>query len=161
MHFQDSKQILIYCELNSKKSQACYEDKLNKVISNYTKEFGPISNQESSELRRTYSYIEVKSRVNSIIAQISAKTIKNMNDIVKVRKDFCKKNSKNYLSKCLVQYEEKDTFTVLNKFHRKFKMNGHEYLYLKGKIKTQLNHKFKEAERSLNRSSVRSSVRSI
>ena len=41
---------------------------------------------------------------------------------------------------------EKDTFTVLNQFHGKHKMNGHEYLFLKKEINKQLKKKLLKAK---------------
>lgn len=144
--FQDPKQIVIFCELNSSKVKSCYKDQFNKVLSKYSKKYPQTKSSSITLIKDSLSYENVRGSFEQIIKQINNKTNKRLSELVMARKVFCEKNSEYYLEKCLTQYIEKDTFSVLNQFHGKNKMNGHEYLYMKTIIKKQINKKLLEAK---------------
>ena len=66
------------------------------------------------------------------------------------RSEFCEKHSKYDLNKCLTQYIEKDTFTILNQFHAQNKLNGHEYIYFKDQFRKDLESKLQMASEKIN-----------
>jgi len=144
--FQDPKQIFIYCSLNTKKEKICYNSELEKVLTKFKNKFGPLKPEEIKNIKDQYSYPVTQSTLKEVVKSISYKTTGNLNKIVNKRKNFCRRNSKKYLDRCLLQYLEKDTFSVLNKFHSKHKLNGHEYLYVKNKIKEQFETEFIQAK---------------
>ena len=138
INFQDPKQIVIYCQLNSQKPEVCYNIHLSETINQFI-----ISSKQnrSAEVKSLKSKLDYKSQVSKL-SDLTEKA-KNMNallisTIVTKRKDFCSKNSKKDLEKCLNQYIKRDTFTVLNKYQSKFKLNGLEYLFLKQIINSEL-----------------------
>jgi|TARA_Y100000768_G_C23886967_1_gene638113 hypothetical protein len=146
IQYQDPKQILIYCKLNTTKVKACYNIHANQVLNKYKKDYGPFKSVELEHLKQQFSYQDVDQKLQAILKDVEMKTSKKVKKLVTARKNFCQKNSKYFLEKCLTQYLEKDTFTVLNQFHGKHKMNGHEYLFLKKEINKQLKKKLLKAK---------------
>jgi hypothetical protein len=148
-NFQDTKQIIIFCEVNSVKVKSCYNDQFSKVLARYTKKYPRTKSSALSLIKNKFSFENVKNDFQHILKKVAEKTDPQLNKLVEARKKFCEKNSEFYLKKCLTQYMEKDTFTVLNQFHGKNKMNGHEYLYFKKAIKLKINNKLIEAKRTI------------
>lgn len=146
INFQDPKQILIFCHSSSTKVKTCYKDHFNKTLVQFTKSYGPFSAEKIISLKEQFTYELVSETLNTLVSKVLEKTNDKMKKIVMSRKTFCEKNSEYFLKKCLSQYLEKDTFSVLNQFHGKNRMNGQEYLYIKSKIKHNLNKKFIEAK---------------
>ncbi|MFT6631154.1 MAG: hypothetical protein ACJAS4_001101 [Bacteriovoracaceae bacterium] len=151
-NFQDTKQIMIFCELNSAKVKSCYKDQFAKLLNRYSKKYPRTKSSSLTLITNKFSYENVKEEFEIILSQIYEKTNPKLDKLVSARKNFCEKNSEYYLEKCLTQYIEKDTFSVLNQFHGQNKMNGHEYLYLKNIIKSKINKKLIKAKITIEKS---------
>ena len=140
-NFQDPKQVLIYCHLNSKKEKLCYNDQIQKVLSRFKNSNPSIDPQTYANLISKVSFEEVTKEFNEIKDHILSFSHDDLKALAKKRSQFCNQNSKNEIKKCLTHFLEKDTFTVLNNIQRKYKMNGPEYLYLKQEIQNNLKAK--------------------
>ncbi len=141
--FQDPKQVLIYCHLNSKKERLCYNDQIQKVLSKFKNSNHDIDPQNYADLINKVSFDKVKKEFDEINNEILSFSNDALTNIAKKRSHFCNQNSKNELKKCLTHFLEKDTFTILNNIQKKYKMNGPEYLYLKKAIQIDLKAKLK------------------
>ncbi|MBT4790474.1 MAG: hypothetical protein HON90_02795 [Halobacteriovoraceae bacterium] len=149
IHQQDMKQILIYCRINSKNPNACFQHEFNALMLSMAKEFPHSSSNEITQIKINNTYKIIKNELDEITQNIMHKINQNLKDVVHNRKRFCEKNSKYFLHKCLNQYLTKDTFFILNKFYQKNKMNGQEYLYLKQVIKKKLSRSLQSAQSSI------------
>lgn len=148
-HFQDPKQILIYCKLNSHLEKSCYQDLFHKALSQYVQQSRSKEVVDIEIIQKSFNHKNTSSELSNILAILDKKIIPNVEKITTTRENFCSKNSSKFLEKCLNQYIDKDTFHVLNKFHHHYKMNGHEYLYIKGRIKKQFQDHFQKAQKSI------------
>lgn len=150
-HFQDPQQINIYCQLNRQPKEQCYNENMRSSLAKFQEKFGEISPTQQENLIKKYPYDQIQSELNIELKKIADNLVPQINKWVNKRFNFCKQHSKYFLKKCIKQSMEKDTFSILNQFHKKHKMNGQEYLLVKKTIKlkmknhiselTQMNHK--------------------
>lgn len=134
----DPKQVYIYCQVNDTNSEKCYQKNLNQILSFYEQKNGKLSKDKTNEYLINNSFTIVKEQTENIANELVNKMNIPIGKLVSKRETFCRVNSKYYLKRCLNQYLEKDTMSVLNAYqgHNR-EMNGHEYLYLKQKIKNK------------------------
>ncbi len=149
--FQDPNQVILFCEISSKRPQSCYQDKFSMILNKYIKINSLLTATDATNIKEKFSFSNMKIQYKAALKHIHQDLEPRMNKLADYREKFCHKNSTHYLNKCLTQYLDKDTFTVLNEFHNKNKMNGHEYLYFKGYIKDQLNQKLMRAQVNINK----------
>jgi hypothetical protein len=147
--FQDPKQIIVYCENTSKRVKICYKDQLTEVLNEFKSEHRSLSLDQQEEISSATDYSNIRPVFDNIVNQVKRDTKNKVDSLVKSRKNFCKENSKHDLTKCLTQYIEKDTFTILNSFHGNKKLNGHEYIYFKKQFKALLNQNLMQAKDSI------------
>ncbi len=149
--YQDPKQILVYCKLNSNRPKSCYNNELNKILLSFSKNKDISSTFNLEKIKAHYQFEIVEQQFGQILASINSSLEGDIKKLVENRETFCLKNSSKFVNKCLTQYLNSDTFTVLNSFHSKMKrkMNGHEYLFFKNHIKEQLQAHLKEAQLSI------------
>jgi hypothetical protein len=144
----DLKQVYIYCKVNSVHERNCYQNNLNKIISNYESKNGKLNTQEKEILDN--KFISVQTKVTIITKKIINKVNPHIQKLVLKRELFCDENSTYYLERCLNQYVESDTMKVLNKYQKHNKnINGHEYLYLKKQIVKEFKQKLVNSLSSL------------
>lgn len=136
--FQDPKQIYIYCHLNLKNADSCFSEKLQKSMTKYEEKFGKLENKQ--EILDGLGYEIIKAEMDQSLNELTQKLEPQINKWVNKRFQFCKSNAKYFIDKCVKQNIEKDTFTVLNQFHKENKMNGQEYLFVKSAIQNKMNH---------------------
>lgn len=139
--FQDPTQIYIYCSLNAKEANNCYSEQLQASVSKFQEKFGKIGKEDLNQLLDELKWESIKSTTESRVQGIIQELTPEINKTVNKQHQFCKQNSRHFFKRCMKQGVDKDTFQVLNKFHKKNKMNGQEYLFLKDAITHQLNHK--------------------
>jgi hypothetical protein len=146
--YYDLKQVYIYCKVNSVHEKNCYENNLNKIISNYEIKNGKLKESEKNEINNKFGSIQAN--VYTITNKIMTKVIPHISKLVNKREAFCQKNSTYYLERCLNQYVETDTMKVLNTYQKHNKnINGHEYLYLKKHIVKEFKSKLLTSFNSL------------
>ncbi len=148
--YQDPKQIMVYCENTTKKVKVCYDKHITESLTKFKKNHPKLRNDQLDNLRETTNYQVIKQSFKEIVSFIMKSNKKNIQSLVNSRSEFCEKHSKYDLNKCLTQYLEKDTFTILNQFHAKNKLNGHEYIYFKDIFRTELESKFHNASEKIN-----------
>ena len=141
LSFQDPAQIYIYCSLNSKDKNSCYSKNLQASINKYQEKFGKLGSDELELLLDSLSLSKVEKSTQSKLESIVSELEPSINESINEQHKFCKNNSKHFFKKCMEQSAEKDTFKVLNRYHKKNQMNGQEYLYLKNAIASKLLHK--------------------
>lgn len=129
IQYQDPKQIYIYCHLNELDAKKCYELQSKMKI------------QELSKKHKSLTEIDIPSyeNVHNEVQVINKKLIQNIkpeiNKILSHRENYCEKNSKYYLDRCLNQYISKETIELVNKIqNNNSPLNGREYLYLQKQI---------------------------
>lgn len=140
--FQDPKQILIYCNLNSQKPETCYEINLNDSLNSFIKFSQDNRDAPIALLKERLSFSNQYDELIGLTEEAQKYNMPLLLDISKKRKEFCLLNAKKNINKCLNQYIRRDTFSILNKFQNKFKLNGLEYLYLKKQIRSDLENEF-------------------
>lgn len=144
--FQDPKQIIIYCKLNSKKPKACYGVNLKKTLAKYTQNNKNLKQDQLNILTQQLSF----ERQDGILERLTEKILISeedfINNLVNQRKVFCHKNAKKDVKRCLNQYLNNDTFSVLNKYQSKNKLNGLEHNYFIKRINQLLRKSFDKAE---------------
>lgn len=134
-HF-DLKQVYIYCTLNDTNAQKCYQNNLSKIINQYQQKIGTITKEDKKQIFKFANFKSLKHDSENIMSQLIGKMNTHIIQLVNKRENFCRVNSKYYIERCLKQYIESDTMTVLNKYQEyNIDLNGHEYLYLKNGIK--------------------------
>ena len=148
--YQDPKQIILFCENTTKKVKVCYDKYITETLTEFKKNHPKLRNEQLDNLRETTDFQVVKQNFNEIVAIVMKKNQKNIQSLVNSRSEFCEKHSKYDLNKCLTQYIEKDTFTILNQFHAHNKLNGHEYIYFKDQFRKDLESKLQMASEKIN-----------
>lgn len=146
LSYQDPAQIYIYCTLNSKAADSCYSKQLKDSVSKYEEKFGKLDREELNSLLDELEWSMVKNETQTKVDQILEQLEPQINKTVNQQHAFCKNNSKHFFKRCMSQAVEKDTFQVLNNYHKKHKMNGQEYLFLRDAINSQLNKKVSNLE---------------
>lgn len=139
--FQDPTQIYIYCHLNAKDENSCYGKELKASLAKFEEKFGKLGQQELTDLLDLYRLENVKKDADIKTQSLLNHLEPNINKNVNAQFRFCKQNAKHFFKKCMSQGIEKDTFKVLNNFHKKNQLNGQEYLYMKDIIKAQMGKK--------------------
>ena len=131
--YYDLKQVYIYCKVNSVHEKNCYNNNLNKIISNYENKNGKLKEHDKKTIESKFVKIQIE--VDSITEKILTTVTPHIHKLINKREAFCDKNATYYLARCLNQYVEADTMKVLNKYQKYNKnINGHEYLFLKKHI---------------------------
>lgn len=129
--YQDAKQIYLYCSLNAPKLDQCYKHHFNQVISTFSKKYKSYSKDEINEIKKKYSFENTQEQIVGIKSIIIDKLDPEMFSIVKKQKEFCKENATKNEKRCLLQFKNKETVALLNKYQkREQKLNAHEYLYM-------------------------------
>lgn len=149
-HF-DLKQIYIYCSLNDTNVQQCYKNNLKQIVNRYEQNVGTISKNDKKNIMTSAKFIDSKLNSEKIMFHIIDKMDTHIVQLVSKRENFCRVNSNHYIERCLKQYIETDTMTVLNKYQEyNTELNGQEYLYLKNGIKKKFTSKLKASFKHLN-----------
>jgi hypothetical protein len=146
MKLQDPKQIIIYCKLNSKKQEACYNVHLKKSITKFKKSHKSLSKDQFDILNQQLAFEKQDDVLQKLTEKVLISEEDFINNLVRQRKNFCQKNAKKNIERCLKQYLNNDTFTVLNKYQSKNKLNGLEHNYFIKKINTLLTKSYDKAK---------------
>lgn len=144
--FQDPKQIIMFCLINSKKPKTCYLLNLKEKLSEFSTKEQKLSLDEQKELTQKFNYDSELAILNKASNTSLDIYQDQFTKIVQKRKHFCEKNSKIDLQKCLEQYLKRDTFTLLNNFQNKNKLNAIEYVFMIDKIQNKLVSFFESAK---------------
>lgn len=138
-HF-DVKQVYIFCKVNDINVEQCFKKNFEVILKRYEDKNGSLAQGQKDELIRQVNFNQIKTNTEVIAKSMIDKMSTHIGQLVSKRESFCRVNSKFYIKRCLGQYVEKDTMSVLNAYqgHNR-EMNGHEYLYLKNKIKEKFN----------------------
>ena len=140
--FQDTKQILVHCQLDSKHTSSCYRDIFNKKLTHFTKSVGKIDKESLALIKSAHSFEKVREEFNGLDKHLMHLVSPKVDSIVSKRAKFCSDNSKEDLHRCLNQFVKRDTFTITNKIqHENQAMNGQEYLYVKNLVEHDLKEK--------------------
>ena len=137
--FMDPKQIVIYCKINSVNTEQCFRQFFNEKILELKR-----NNQIGSVENINYKdyFTDAQSEVLEITASIMKSINSQVDKHVKNRHDFCAKNSKFNLKKCLHHSTEADSMFVLNNYQQNVpRLNGQEYLFLKFHINNSMKEK--------------------
>ena len=133
--------------MTSVKVKQCYKQELNKIVTTYIRKFGPFKPEEIKHIFTQTEYESTKREMNTHTTSIISGMTSKMEHQVMDRREFCIKNSKFYLRRCLNQYLERDSFVLINKFQNQHKgLNGHEYLYLKKTVELTMREKLQNIE---------------
>lgn len=154
--FQDPKQLIIYCSLNSLNVDHCYKVHLKDSVSDFIRQTKNISPEESIAIIEYYSFEKVNNSLNSQISDLKFEIHSPLKSLLAKQKIFCKTNAQKHIGRCIEQFIQRDTMNVLNKFQFKHTLNGHEYLYVKNIIEKEFQ---KEAAKVIER--LESSKKSI
>lgn len=150
-NYQDPKQVYIYCHnKNAKQAKSCYEKHMQSFLEQY-KKTNTVNPEYFQKVIVDSTYSNVQKQIDNNVQYIYSITNSSINQLVDTRKDFCQKNAKVRTKKCLTQYIEKDTFTVLNKFQNSNSMNGNEYLFVKKALQKKFKHKLSLAHNEIKR----------
>jgi hypothetical protein len=135
--FFDFKQVYIYCSINSvSPMESCYQKQVEIILNQYQTKYGNLSKEQLEEASKRFDLKIVEEQTLSVARDIVTKLESQISKLVEKRESFCKENSKFYRDRCLKQYIETDSLTVLNQFQNNYQnINGHEYLFLKNIIK--------------------------
>lgn len=140
--FQDTKQILVHCQLDSKHTRSCYREIFDKRLNAFAKKEGSIKSDALSLIKTVHSFDNVKDLFQGLDNHILSQVNPKIANVVKKRSDFCRENSKENLHKCLNQFVKRDTFMITNSMQREGEaMNGQEYLYVKSMVEHDLKEK--------------------
>lgn len=136
----DPKQIYIYCSIDSINSKQCYKQYFKQFLSESKSKR---TSKEISEILTDYEYEKVEGQVNGLTEKILDQLEPKMTFFINKRTDFCEKNAKVNLRRCLNNNIESDTMKILNGHQQSVNLiNGQEYLYLKVKIKQRLDSSY-------------------
>lgn len=149
---QDPKQIIIYCKLNSKKPQTCYRIHLKKSLSKFSKRYKNVQVEQLNLLTEQLAYKQQEGILESLTQKILLSEKEHIGKLIHKRKIFCYKNSKKDIERCLKQYLNNDTFSVLNKYQSQNKLNGLEHNYFITKIKSLLQESYEQAKQEIEQS---------
>ncbi len=138
LNFQEPQQIMVYCAYNASRIENCYHIHFNKTLQEFIEQAKrKPTPQEIESIKSTYSFKKVneifEQRINIIKKELNLKITSH----IKKQKNFCDKNSKLNMKRCMEQFVERDTLSVLNNFQFKHKLNGHEYLFIKKTLEDQ------------------------
>jgi hypothetical protein len=147
---QDSKQILVFCKLNSIRTAQCYQEKFDISFRAFAKKHGPLSSEAIEAIKEFNQFDHVNESLVGLESLIMGSVDPKINKITKDRSKFCKINATVNLHQCLNQFIKRDTFAVLNNFqHENSTLNGQEYLYVKGMIQHQLKERLFQAKHEI------------
>jgi hypothetical protein len=136
-HF-DPKQIFIYCKIHSVNVEQCFKQYFNDKLSELTKA-KKLKPQDIQGINYKKYYSSAQGRVGFITKEIINQLDNNINYFVSKKEEFCAKNSKFHMEKCLKGTAEADSMHVLNSYQQTApELNGHEYLHLKHHIKVSM-----------------------
>ena len=137
--FQDTKQIIVHCQLDSKHTSSCYRDIFNQKLNYFSKNSGPIDSESLRLIKQVHSYENVKENFKGLDDLIMSQAAPKIGKVVLKRAKFCEQNSKENLHKCLNQFVKRDTFMITNSIQRESEaMNGQEYIYVKNIVEHNL-----------------------
>lgn len=137
--FQDTKQILVHCQLDSKHTSSCYRDILDKKLNSFASVSGPVNAESLKLIKQVHSYENVKDNFGGLDELILGQATPKIKKLVSKRANFCEQNSKENLHKCLNQFVKRDTFMITNSIQRENQaMNGQEYIYVKNIVEHNL-----------------------
>lgn len=140
--FQDTKQIIVHCQLDSKHTSSCYRDIFNKKLNHFAKNSAPLDSESLKLIKQVHSFENVKNNFKGINTLIMDQANPRISKVVEKRAKFCEQNSKQNLHKCLNQFVKRDTFTITNNIQRESSaMNGQEYIYVKNIVEHHLKEK--------------------
>lgn len=149
-HFQDSKQIYIYCSAHSIQKEQCYNHHFNQLLSSHITKYGTLSGEEIVALKDKNDFKRVQKEVEKVKRSILVEVSESISLHVERRITFCKKNSKVDSSRCMKQYLKRDSLAILNNYQLSNKeINGHEYLFLKNMIQVELDRKLADQIKSI------------
>jgi len=150
--YQDPSQILVFCHQNSSKVESCYNQNLEKILKDFAKNN---KNQNHIEkiafIRSELSFETANQNFNSKVYELKSILGANITAAVKRQYEFCLKNAKIDLKKCVSKFKARDTFKILNKFQYENKMNGHEYLFVKNVILEKYQEQSEQISNSQNK----------
>ena len=137
--FQDTKQILVHCQLDTKHTSSCYRDIFKKKLDRFASTSGPVNADSLKLIRQVHSYENVKDNFGGLDDLIKGQAAPKIKKVVLKRAKFCEKNSKENLHRCLNQFVKRDTFMITNSIQRESEaMNGQEYIYVKNIVEHNL-----------------------
>lgn len=140
--FQDTKQILVHCQLDSNHKSSCYREIFNKRLASFAKSIGTVEPEALKLIKTVHSFDNINGQFKGLDSHILEQAYPKISSVVKKRADFCRENAKENLHKCLNQYVKRDTFMITNSLqHQGEAMNGQEYLYVKSKVEHNLKEK--------------------
>ena len=152
MKFQDPSQILVFCHQNSSKIESCYNENLEKILIDFAKNNKNQNHIEKIAIIRSELRFEtVNENFNSKVYELKNKLELNIIAAVKDQYEFCLKNAKIDLKKCVSKFKARDTFKILNKFQYENKMNGNEYLFVKNVILEKYQEQSEQISKSQNK----------
>ena len=147
--YQDPKQIYVYCKVNDMNAKKCYERHLKSALAQFSIKT-KASKAELANYEKTLNFENAESQANKAIDQVFMAIGPKINTTVEKRVRFCEENSSLYMDRCLGQYLKKETFEILNAYQSgNAQINGHEYLFLKDKIKKKLQRKLASAHQEI------------
>lgn len=137
-HF-DIKQVYIYCMVNEKNVEQCFDKNFKNILKKYENKSGKFTEIERQKITQEINFKSIQNNTEKLAKTMLKKMDVHIKQLVNRREKFCRTNAKYYIKRCLNQYIEKDTMSVLNSYqvHNR-EMNGHEYLFLKNKIKNKI-----------------------
>lgn len=135
----DPKQIVIYCKINSVNNEQCFRQFFNEKM---------LELQQNNKLQNIQNisykdyFIKATKDVENITKSILSTVEPKLDKHVKNRHDFCARNAKFHLKKCIYNSTESDSMIILNNYQQKVsRLNAQEYLYLKYHITNNMNQK--------------------
>lgn len=136
---QDPKQVYIYCQLNELNPKKCFDLFVQQKM-----------NEAKSQNITPPDYQKIDNEMQSLNKKLISLVLPKIKDFAIKREEFCEKNSKFYLSRCLNQYINKESLQVLNQFQdQKSPFNGHEYLYVQKQIESKMKELLVKAENDI------------
>lgn len=136
---QDPKQVYIYCQLNELNPKKCFDLFVQQKM-----------NEAKSQNITQPDYQKIDNEMQSLNKKLISLVLPKIKDFAIKREEFCEKNSKFYLSRCLNQYTNKESLQVLNQFQdQKSPFNGHEYLYVQKQIESKMKELLVKAENDI------------
>lgn len=148
----DLKQIIIYCRVSSLNQKQCFIQQYKKIVLNRK---GNNKNIATGTKALEKLYTDTGSQVDIITQKILSSLEDKLTHFAHKQTKFCQQNATHHFEKCLNANLKSHTMTILNAQQTKTpELNGHEYLYLKSKIKNALK------EKTLSQKAVKS-IRSI
>lgn len=137
---QDPKQVFIYCQLNELNPQKCYNLYINQKI-----------NETNKKNLQAPEYANVERQIKQLNNKLISLVLPQIKNSASNREEFCEKNSKFYLNRCLHQYVNKESLEIVNKLQNsQTPFNGHEYLYVQKQIENKMKALLVISEKNIN-----------